>query len=193
MGTPEGIGGVYDWSPDGKSLLVYPGGSGIDEIWTLPLAARPHAERSAQKLISDPAYNVYQGHYSFDGRWILFNAIRRQPEGRLSVYVVSAAGGPWIRVTDGKQTDDKPRWSPDGKTIYFLSDHKGYFNVWGRHFDPANSKVQGEPFQVTALQSRDLMIPRHIPTVEISLTQDHLYVPVAQVAGSIWVLDNVDH
>jgi hypothetical protein len=107
-------------------------------------------------------------------------------------FMSSQQRGPWIRVTDGKQTDDKPRWSPDGKTISFLSDHKGYFNVWGRRFDPANRKVQGEPFQVTDLQSRALMIPRHIPTVEISLTQDRLVVPVAQVAGSIWVLDNVD-
>jgi len=144
-------------------------------------------------LVSDPAYSLFQGHYSPDGRWIVFEAVRRQPETHESIiYVVSAAGGPWIRVTDGKQWDDKPRWSPDGKTIYFLSDHKGYFNVWGRRFDSANSKVQGEPFQVTALQSRALMIPRHIPTVEISLTQDRLVVPVAQVAGSIWMLDNVD-
>jgi hypothetical protein len=130
---------------------------------------------------------------SADGRWILFEAVGRQPpQWQSAIFVVAAAGGPWIRVTDGKQWDDKPRWSPDGKTIYYLSNRKGYFNVWGMHFDSSSGQPQGEPFPVTSFESPALMIPRHIPSVEISLTQDRLVVPLAQVTGNIWVLDNID-
>jgi len=28
-------------------------------------------------------------------------------------------------------------------------DRKGFFNVWGIHFDPVKGKPQGEPFQMT--------------------------------------------
>jgi hypothetical protein len=35
------------------------------------------------------------------------------------------------------------------------------------------------------------MIPRCIPLVGLSLTQDKLVLTTAQESGSIWVLDNV--
>ena len=36
------------------------------------------------------------------------------------------------------------------------------------------------------------MIPRWIPPVGLSLTQDKLVMTMAEESGSIWVLDNVD-
>ena len=106
--------------------------------------------------------------------------------------MVPAQGGPWTRITDGKHWDDKPRWSPDGKTIYFVSRPGGFFNVWGIHFDPAAGKPIGQPFQVSKFDSPRLMIPQWIAPVGLSLTQDKLVLTVAQASGNIWVLDNVD-
>jgi predicted transglutaminase-like cysteine proteinase len=37
------------------------------------------------------------------------------------------------------------------------------------------------------------MVPKFIPTIALSLTQDRLVLTVAQDSGNIWVLDNVDH
>ncbi len=89
-----------------------------------------------------------------------------------ALYVVPAAGGAWTRITDGKHWDDKPRWSPDGKTIYFVSGRGGFFNVWGIHFDPAEGKPVGEPFRVSTFGGYGLTIPRWIPPVELSLTEE---------------------
>ena len=50
----------------------------------------------------------------------------------------------------------------------------------------------GEPFPVTTLDNPSKMVPNFIPTVNLSLTQDRLALTVAQVSGSIWVLDHVD-
>jgi hypothetical protein len=50
----------------------------------------------------------------------------------------------------------------------------------------------GEPFPVTTLDNPSKMVPNYIPTVSLSLTQDRLVLTVAQVSGSIWVLDHVD-
>jgi len=164
------------------------------EIWQLPLAARPHAENAERMIASSPDYDLDEGHFSFDGRWIVFEALRSQPQGlETTVYVMAAAGGPWIRITDGQHLVDKPRWSPDGKTIYFVSSRSGFFNVWGIRFDPAKGKPVGLPFSVTALNSLSLMVPRHITgSIGLSLTQDRLVLPLAQQSGNIWVLDYVD-
>ena len=185
---------VYDWSPDGEWLLMTTeNASGRDESWLLPVAARPHAERAARRIVSDPACNLYEEHFSPNGRWIAFLAIRSRPGGTEStIYVMSAAGGPWIRITEGKHWDDKLRWSPDGKVIYFLSERAGFLNVWGIRFDSARGRPVSEPFPVTAFSSPRLMVAKLIASAAISLAQDRLVMTVTQASGNIWVLDNVD-
>ena len=123
----------------------------------------------------------------------MFEAVANSPTiAESALYVVPAAGGAWTRITDGKHWDDKPRWSPDGKTIYFVSGRGGFFNVWGIHFDPTEGKRVGEPFRVSTFGGNGLMIPRWIPLVELSLNQDKLVLTMAEVSGGIWVLDNAD-
>jgi len=180
----------WDWSPDGKWLL-----SAYEGIWLVPVAAAPHAEIAAKKIISpDPAYQIYQPHFSPNGRWIVFEAVANSPSPKpeSTLYVVPTSGGPWTRITDSKHWDDKPRWSPDGRTIYFVSRRGGFFNVWGIHFDPAAGKTVGEPFQVSNFESPRLMVPRWIPPVGLSLTEDKLVLTMAEESGGIWVMDNVD-
>jgi dipeptidyl aminopeptidase/acylaminoacyl peptidase len=183
---------MFDWSRQNDSLLG--SNNGASELAVMPVAAAPHAEAGIRRVVSNPAYLLYQCHYSPDGRWIVFEGIPRNYDGGAgaAVFVSPAAGGPWVRITDGKRWDDKPQWSPDGKTIYFLSARSGFFNVWGIRFDPAKGKTVGEPFPVTTLDNPSKMVPNDITTVGLSLTQDRLVLTVAQVSGSIWVLDNVD-
>ena len=58
--------------------------------------------------------------------------------------------------------------------------------------DPAAGKPVGPPFQVSKFDTARLMIPRWIPPVGLSLTQDKLVMTMAEESGSIWILDNVD-
>jgi Tol biopolymer transport system component/DNA-binding winged helix-turn-helix (wHTH) protein len=188
---------VYDWSRDGKSLLIVQANDPASppEIWQLPID-KSKSEPSARRIASDPNYELYQPHMSPNGRWIVFDAVSYLSHSAEStLYTIPSAGGPpesWNRITDSRQWDDKPRWSPDGKTIYYLSERRGFFNLWGMHFDPVNGKPQGKPFQVTSFESPNLMIPRQIPAVDISITSDRLILPLALTSGNIWILDNVD-
>jgi Tol biopolymer transport system component/DNA-binding winged helix-turn-helix (wHTH) protein len=182
---------VYDWSPDGKQLLVAQQEDQTHEVWLRSAAPMPNSE-PARKIITNPAYHLYQPHFSPDGRWIVFEAIRSQPTlNESTLYVTLATGGPWIRITDGKHWDDKPRWAPDGKTLYFVSSRGGFLNVWGIRFDPTKGKVVGDPFLVTFFEGPDLMVPKVMGFVDLSLTQDKLVLNMSKVSGSIWLLDNV--
>ena len=186
---------VSDWSPDGKAILVSQGtDTHLFEVWLVPIADAPHAETAAKKIISSPTSNVYQAHFSPDGQWIAFETAADTPTGVDSaVYVTRAAGGPWIRLGHGKNWDDKPRWSPDGKTIYFISGRSGFFNVWGVHFNPATGILVGTPFPVTAFDQPSLMISQRIEGAELSVTQDRLALLMEETSGSIWMLENVEH
>jgi Tol biopolymer transport system component/DNA-binding winged helix-turn-helix (wHTH) protein len=186
---------VWDWSADEKVLLVGKGNleTGRTEIGSFPISAAPHASRQTRRLIFDAAYNVYQAHFSPDGKWIAFEATRSQSTlAESTLFAMRASGGPWVRLTDGQHWDDKPRWSPDGRIVYFLSGREGFYNVRGVHFDPASGKPLGDSFRVTNFNTPGLMVPREIQSVGMSISQDRLVLNVGQFSGSIWSISKAD-
>lgn len=78
-----------------------------------------------------------------------------------------------------------------GKAIYFVSGRNGFFNVRGIRFDAVKRKPVGDSFHVASFESPSLMVPTNIPLVELSITQEKLTLTMAEVSGSIWILDNV--
>jgi dipeptidyl aminopeptidase/acylaminoacyl peptidase len=46
------------------------------------------------------------------------------------IWVIPAAGGAPRQLTNGEKGESRPRWSPDGKTIAFLSSRSGSAQVW---------------------------------------------------------------
>jgi dipeptidyl aminopeptidase/acylaminoacyl peptidase len=128
-----------------------------------------------------------------DGRWIVFEAVTvKEPASQSVLYVMSAKGGPWIPISAGKHWDDKPRWSPDGRIIYFVSEERGFFNVWGIHFYKEGGTQVGRRFRVTKFATPDLMVPTYIPPIELCITKNRLVLNLVQVSGSIWVLENLE-
>jgi dipeptidyl aminopeptidase/acylaminoacyl peptidase len=143
-------------------------------------------------VASHPEYHLWQGRFSPDGRWISFNAYKTTDAAVSTIYVVSATGGPWVRITEGQFWDDKPRWSPDGKTIYFISNRMGFFNVWKVRFDSTSGKPLDQPSRVTAFENSTQMIMPNIVQMEMALTSARLILPLMETSGGIWVLENVD-
>lgn len=187
---------VSDWSPDGEWLLASWDKEQTEqaEIWKLPTPGSRNSEIRKKIVPCDTNQNLWQARFSPDGSWIVFQGITHKLDrDESAIYVVPANGGSWTRITTGTHWDDKPRWSPDGKSIYFISERGGFFNVFGVRFDPAGGKPVGDTFQITQFHDPSLMMAKSVPKLGLSITQNRLVVTVSQSSGNIWVLDNLDH
>jgi len=78
-----------------------------------------------------------------DGRQVIFT--RRvydaaANKNSTSLWIVSIDGGEPRRLTAAKGNDTSPRWSPDGRTVAFVSDRSGSSQIWT--IDPAGGEAR---------------------------------------------------
>ena len=75
----------------------------------------------ALKDVADP-------RVSPDGTWVAYTVRTMDPkvdESDIDVYMAPMAGGDALRVTTSKKPESSPRFSPDGRTLAFLSGREG--------------------------------------------------------------------
>jgi len=80
----------------------------------------------ALKAVSDP-------QLSPDGKWVAYTVSIPSLEDNRSVariWVADARTGKTRAVTNGPGSDRQPRWSPDGKTLAFISTRENGAQVW---------------------------------------------------------------
>lgn len=117
----------------------------------------PEAVTGQEHGVSNPAWSP-------DGRWIAYVArtgkahdpdqprvvrhLRQRLDGfgwlddrRSHIFALEVSTGRTVQVTDGDWDDDQPSWSPDGRTIVFVSDRGE-----GRFDRPFRRDVHAVPF-----------------------------------------------
>ena len=99
----------------------------------------------AMDRISDP-------QVSPDGRWVVF-VVRRTDldanRGRNDLWLVSMDGTDLRQLTSQPLSDTNPRWGPDSRTIWFLSDRSGSSQVWRIALDGGEARqATREPLDV---------------------------------------------
>jgi dipeptidyl aminopeptidase/acylaminoacyl peptidase len=79
---------------------------------------------------------------SKDGKWVAYSVATPDLEANRTVsnvWIVSASGGEPLQVTQGGH-DNSPAWSPDGKTLAFLSARGGNSQVYLLSMDGGEAK-----------------------------------------------------
>jgi Tol biopolymer transport system component len=165
-------------------------------IALLPIAAAPDAESQA-KVITTSQGNLWQPTMSPNGRWLAFLTGRR---GVIRVAVVGSKDGQWNHPVDEREwrdvdteidtqriSQDKPRWSADGRLLYFTSPQRGLMNVWAVDFDPATG-IMSVPFRITTFDGPGEHIPGEVWTFEIGVARGGLAIPTLHPTGAIWAL-----
>ena len=96
--------------------------------------------------------------------------------------------GKWVPITDPQEWGDRPRWSGDGKTVFYISTRDGFHCVWGQHFDAEVGRVTGSPFPIK--HYHDLRISPALVAWRnfgVSVAGDSIYLNPGEESETIWV------
>lgn len=110
--------GNFDVSLDGR-LLAYAANKG--EQWSVFVM---DLRTKREKILLKSEQSVVNPEFSPDGKWL---AVQSDFEGdeNYNIYVTPAKGGEARKITDTAWDSAFPRWSPDGRTIAFISNRDG--------------------------------------------------------------------
>jgi Tol biopolymer transport system component len=134
------------WSPDGKSIAFSGMTEGATHLFIYDL------ETNELRKMTDDAFAALHPAWSPDGRAIAFVTDRFSSDpsilsvGNYELALLDPATGEVRRVPafpHGKHTN--PQWSPDSRSLYFISDANGISNIYRVELDG------GKIFQVTNL------------------------------------------
>jgi Tol biopolymer transport system component/DNA-binding winged helix-turn-helix (wHTH) protein len=182
-----------DWSADGTAILgsCRLGPSDPMAVCSLTIESE-HQPATVQLLARDATKNLWVPRFSPDRRWVAFVAVDVDGGATSQVFVTPASGGIWTPITDGTSFDDKPRWSPDGRRIYFVSSRDGWLNVWGRRFSGVAGRPDGESFQVTSFAGQERILASQMSRLEFGVVGNRLFLPLTDTRANIWILDQAD-
>ncbi len=154
------------WSPDGKSIVFSGLDGGISDLYLLNL------ETNAVRQLTNDRYGDLQPAWSPDGKKIAFVS-DRGPNGtnfetlqyadvRLAIYDIETDGISTIIPFDrGMSTN--PQFSPDGRSIFFVSDHNGFKDIYRYSLEDENV------FQVTNVATGVSGITSLSPTMSVAM------------------------
>ncbi len=118
-------------------------------IWSAPLPAQSAAKHPITFDDLMKMHRVSSPQISSDGKWVAFAVSTPEMEANRNagnIWVVSTAGGEAMQLTQSGH-DNSPAWSPDGKTLAFLSSRDGDSQVY------LLSMEGGEAKKLTALST----------------------------------------
>jgi hypothetical protein len=134
------------WSPDGKSMVMTGLVGGKNNLYLYNMDSREVTR------LTDDWYSYVHPSWSPDGRYIVFSTDRKQPGDettgtsfKMNLGIIDTQNNNEISVLPVFRGADNvnPEFSPDGESIYFLSNRDGFRNLY------RYQRESGEVFRAT--------------------------------------------
>jgi Tol biopolymer transport system component/tRNA A-37 threonylcarbamoyl transferase component Bud32 len=184
----EGCTEPWDWSSNGQYLLYRTG---------LPRKIGVLSTTAEENVVLEHSqYSLHVPRLSPDDRWVVFSA---QPEGAGTHSIlflapfrgtVAVAPSEWRVISDSEEVNNAPTgWSPDGSTVYFMSERDGYRCLWAQRLHPMTAHPVGAPFEVQPFHQANVRsMPLWQPGAAGTALGGHtITFSMAQASGNIWL------
>jgi Tol biopolymer transport system component len=173
------------WSPDGKHIVFSGVNGGITDIYTVD------TDGHNLRALTKDRYGDIQPQWSPDGKSVTFATDRNSTQlsnlslGQLQIAVVNVEDGSIQVLPDQKGLNINPVWSPDGRTIAYISDRNGTPNIY--MYDLASKQL----LQVTDVQGGVSAITEYSPALTWSPGTNRMaFTYYDNNDYTIWALDN---
>jgi Tol biopolymer transport system component len=84
-------------------------------------------------LSQNTNYRIEDPRWSPDGKWIVYasnEGLDSRKVQNYDIWLMAANGSKRTQLTTNGSEDRSPCWDHDGKTIHFLSNRGGAWNIW---------------------------------------------------------------
>jgi Tol biopolymer transport system component len=135
--------GIYQWSRDGSLILAVI--TDTSDISTIALvAASDGAVRPLRRLDTWIGAIPEMMSLSPDGRYVAYDYPESATSADRDILILDAhTGNVWPLTNSPEQNDTSPLWSPDGRSLVFLSDRSRALSVWSVAME--SGRPQAEP------------------------------------------------
>src|SRR5262249_11785579 len=147
IATMENFQLASDWSPNGKRILgECPGPKvGICEL--------DPASGVVNSLMVHSTDQLLYPTWSWDARAIAF--MRRRPAGKTAIWIAPvdrdstvAPEERWVEISAPQTDNSRPRFSPDGTTVYYVLGRAGQRLLAAQKIDKSSYQPRGEPIMI---------------------------------------------
>lgn len=148
----------------------------------------------SSRLIDPGPRAIHSVTISGDDRWLAFNVASASGNMELGVARVGAqpAGEKdWVVMAEDDRYLESPRWSPDGRVLYWLAMKNGRCAIWARRFDPETGAAIGETVEV--FHPREPNVQLNVPRANgvVDVAPDRLVFYRAEVRGNVYSLETL--
>jgi hypothetical protein len=117
-----------DVSPDGRRVVFTINDKGTTYLEIADLTPEGTLAHRHELVPSARFEQAYTPRFSPDGRSVTYSVWTAG--GYRDIRLVDVATGSFVSITHDRAMDLEPAFSPDGKTLYFVSDRSGIHNVY---------------------------------------------------------------
>ncbi len=161
-----------------------------DEIPSVLKLANPRSGET-RTLLQENGSSLSEANWSAANELMLFTETKEDRKRIFAVHMSRVSGqvtGPWIEISDMGLSADHPRWSGDGRTIFYISNVDGFSCIYGQRFSPERDGVVGTPFAVAHFHNQRASID-HVsqPSRNLSVDGDSISFNLGEQSSTIWI------